>query len=62
MDTFIYTSMRVQDEKMSRRIKTDLFQKRYKRLGIEFSKFYSDSLFFNSKPHQGNICAQNLCQ
>ena len=53
-----HNSRRIQDGKMSRRFRTDLFQKRYKRLGGEFSRFYTDTLFFGIKTRRGNTCAQ----
>ena len=37
---------------MTHHFRTDLNQQRYRRLGGQFSQFYTDTLF------QGNICAQ----
>ena len=51
-------SRRVQDGQMIRRFCTDLHSRRYRRLGGQFSRFYSDTLFFGGKSIQGNSCAQ----
>ena len=51
-------SKRVQDGQMTRRFRTDLHQKRYRRLGGQFSRFYTDTLFFGKKSLRGNTCAQ----
>ena len=51
-------SRQIQEGQMTKRYRTDTYQKRYKRLGGEFSRFYTDTLFFENKTLQGNICAQ----
>ena len=53
-----HTARRIQDGKMSIRFRTNQFQKRYRRLGGEFSRFYTDTLFFGLKTRRGNTCSQ----
>ena len=58
IDSTTVTSKRIQDGQMTRRFRTDLHQKRYRRLGGQFSRFYTDTLFFGKKSLRGNTCAQ----
>ena len=58
IDNTTMLSKRVQDGQMTRRFRTDLHQKRYRRLGGQFSRFYTDTLFFGKKSLRGNTCAQ----
>ena len=51
-------SRRIQDGQMTRRFRTDLHRRRYRRLGGQFARFYTDTLFFGNKSIQGNSCAQ----
>lgn len=49
---------RTNEGRLSRRFKTDLFQKRYRRMGGWFSRFYTDTLFFKTKTLNSFTCAQ----
>ena len=57
MNTTTYSLRRVHEGQMTRRFRTDLYQRRYRRLGGQFARFYTDTLFY-SKSTQGNTCAQ----
>ena len=50
--------IRTNEGKLSRRFRTDLFQKRYRRMGGWFSRFYTDTLFFKTKTLDLFTCAQ----
>ena len=53
--------IRTNEGKLSRRFRTDLFQKRYRRMGGNFSRFYTDTLFFKCKTLDLSTCAQIFC-
>ena len=53
--------IRTNEGKLSRRFRTDIFQKRYRRLGGNFSRFYTDTLFFKCKTLDLFTCAQIFC-
>ena len=50
--------IRTNEGKLSRRYRTDLFQKRYRRMGGWYSRFYTDTLFFKTKTLDQFTCAQ----
>ena len=58
MDVTEYKSIRSQEGKLSRRFRTNTYQRRYRRLGGPFSRFYTDTLFSKVKSISGNTCAQ----
>ena len=58
LNTTTALSRRVQDGQMTRRFRTDSNQRRYRRLGGQFARFYTDTLFFGCKTLRGNSCAQ----
>ena len=49
---------RSNEGKLSRRFRTDLYQKRYRRMGGWFARFYTDTLFFKTKTVDMFSCAQ----
>ena len=53
--------IRTNEGKISRRFRTDIFQKRYRRMGGNFSRFYTDTLFFKCKTLDLFTCAQIFC-
>ena len=53
--------IRTNEGKLSRRFRTDIFQKRYRRMGGNFSRFYTDTLFFKCKTLHLFTCAQVFC-
>ena len=50
--------IRTNEGRLSRRFQTDLFQKRYRRMGGWFSRFYTDTLFFKTTTLDQSTCAQ----
>ena len=50
-------SLRTSQGPISRRFRTDTYQRRYKRLGGPYSRFYTDVLFSKVKSISGNSCA-----
>ena len=58
IDATTYTSIRTNEGRMSRRFRTDLYQRRYRRLGGPDSRFYTDTLFSKVKSISGETCAQ----
>ena len=53
-----YSSIRTNEGQMSRRFRTDTYQRRYKRLGGDNARFYTDTLFSKVKSIGGDTCAQ----
>ena len=50
-------SLRTQQGPISRRFRTDTYQRRYRRLGGPYSRFSTDVLFSKVKSTSGNTCA-----
>lgn len=50
-------SLRKQEGSISRRYRTDTYQRRYRRLGGPYSRFSTDVLFSKVKSTSGNTCA-----
>ena len=50
-------SLRIQQGSISRRFRTDTYQRRYRRLGGPYSRFSTDVLFSKVKSVSGNTCA-----
>ena len=53
--------IRTNEGRLSRRFRTDIFQKRYKHLGGMFSRFYTDTIFFKVETLDLFKCAQIFC-
>ena len=51
------SSIRKNEGRISRRFRTDAYQRRYKRLGGSNVRFYTDTLFSKVKGITGEICA-----
>ena len=49
---------RTNEGRLSRRFRTDLYQKRYRRMGGWYSRFYTDTLFFKTRTADMFTCAQ----
>ena len=49
---------RTTEGRLSRRFRTDLYQKRYRRMGGWYSRFYTDTLFFKTRTADQFTCAQ----
>ena len=52
-----HTSLREHHGKLSRRLRTDTYQRRYKRLGGPYARFYMDIFFPKVKSITGHTCA-----
>ena len=53
-----FSSIRTNEGKISRRFRTDTYQRKYKRLGGSNDRFYTDTLFSKVKRITGETCAQ----
>lgn len=53
-----HSSIRSQEGSLSRRFRTDTYQRRYRRLGGPYARFCTDTLFSKVKSVMGNTCAQ----
>ena len=53
-----YSSIRTNECRISRRFRTDTYQRRYKRLGGSNARFYTDTLLSKVKGIIGETCAQ----
>lgn len=51
-------SLCTNDGQLSRRLRTDTYQRRYRRLGGPYSRFCTDTLFSKVKSTSGNVCAE----
>ena len=56
--SILFSSIRTNEGRMSRRFRTDTYQRRYNRLGGEYSRFYTDTLFSKVRAITGDTCAQ----
>ena len=53
--------VRTSEGQLSRRFRTDIFQKRYRHLGGTFARFFTDTLFFKVETVDLFSCAQIFC-
>ena len=53
-----YNSIRTKEGRMSRRFRTDTYQRRYRRLGGDNAPFYTDTLFSKVRSIGDETCAQ----
>ena len=58
LNSTTHSSIRTNEGFLSRRLRTDIYQRRYNILGGEFSRFYTDTLFFKIKSLSQDTCAQ----
>ena len=58
LEVTTFNSLRTKEGKMSRRFRTDLYQRRYRRLGGPNARFHTDTLFSKVKSILGDTCAQ----
>ena len=58
VDVTTSKSLRTIEEKVSRRLKIDTYQRLYKRLDEPFSRLYNDIFFYKVKSSTGDTCTQ----
>ena len=61
LEATTHNSVRTNEGHLSRRFRTDVYQRRYRHLYGDFAKFYTDTLFFKVQSLNLDTCAQLYC-